>query len=211
MNCSECGNDVVLVKKTKVHYDGIRVENLYLRNCEVEVCRHCGTESPVVRNIKKVHRMIGLGVALQPAKLSGDEVRFLRRVMRMTAVEWAARIGIAPETFSRWENGRSPAQQVEKLARIDFLMWISKHIPLDFIQDGILEVLTADLTEGRDFALMIDADDLDARPQYESLRSPEFATPSMSSVEATMLDVDWTRLAHVTLIVAPKPTSHGQI
>src|SRR5437016_9406600 len=132
MDCTTCGNDIVLVKKTKIHYNGIRVENVYLRNCEVEVCRYCSTESPVVRSIKKVHTMIALGIALQPAKLTGNEVGFLRKAMRMTVAEWAARIGIASETFSRWENGRSPTQQVDELARIDFLDRRFNDVLVDF-------------------------------------------------------------------------------
>lgn len=185
MECTECGNDIVLVKKDKVLYDGIRVDNIYLENCEVEFCRHCGTESPVVRNIKKVHAMIALGMALQPAKLTGNEVRFLRKAVRMNAAEWAARIGIAAETFSRWENGRSPANQVEKLARIDFLMSISKEISADFVDDGIVEVLAAEFADKRDFAIVVDLDDLDARPEYANLEAQEFDRPSRSQVEAS--------------------------
>lgn len=186
MNCIECGREALLVKKPIVLYDGIRVQNVYLRNAEVEVCRHCGGETPVIRNIKKVHLMISLGIALQPTKLSGDEVRFLRKSMRLTVAEWAARIGIAAETFSRWENGRSPAQQVEKLARIDFLITIAKDLSIDvMLPDFLVEVLTSDLGDKRDFGIVIDAENLDARPVYANLSSAEFAVPSHSYIEAS--------------------------
>ena len=198
MNCTDCGNDVVIVKKAKVLYAGIRAQKVYLRNCEVEVCRHCGAETPVVRHMKKVHLMIALGIALQPAKLSGDEVRFLRQAMRSTTADWAARIGIAQESFSRWENGRSPSQQVEKLARVDFLVRMAGDLPADFdVLDGIAETIPAELSEQRDFALVIDAEDVERRPQYESLKSPEFKMPSSSSIDALTLDL--TRLVTVRL------------
>lgn len=198
MDCSECGKDVILVKRTKVPYDGIRVANVYLWNCEVEVCPHCGVESPVVRHIKKVHSMIAFAIALQPAKLSGVELRFLRRTLRLTVAEWSARIGIASESFSRWENGRSPSQQVEKLTRIDFLTSISKDLSIDLVlQDVVSDVLSAELKDKRDFALVIDMEDLDARPAYASLRSSEFAMPSFAYIEAPVMSS--VRLAHVRI------------
>lgn len=186
MNCIECGREALLVKKPIVLYDGIRVQDVYLKNAEVEVCRHCGGETPVIRNIKKVHLMIALGIALQPTKLSGDEVRFLRKAIRLNVAEWATRIGIAAETFSRWENGRSPAQQVEKLARIDFLIAIAKDLSVDIIlPDSIVDVLTSDLGEKRDFGIIVDAENLDERPAYANLSSAEFAVPSLSYIEAS--------------------------
>ena len=198
MKCIECGRDAVVVRKPKMLYEGINVENVFLRNVEVELCRPCGNESIVVRNIKKVHSVIALGIALQPARLSGAEVRFLRKAMRMNIIEWASRIGIAPETFSRWENGRSPAQQVEKLARIDFLMAFSKDLSVNFVlQDSLEEVLSADLIETRDFALLVDAEDLDAYPEYRSLESPEFVKPNSAYVRA--LTFNTGRLAEVRL------------
>ena len=117
MDCTECGNDIVIVKKAKVHYDCIRVENVYLRNCEVEVCRHCGIESPVVRNIKKAHLMIALGIALEPAKLTGVEIQFLRKTTRMTSAEWASRIGIADGTFSQIKFRLSKIEQTHEFIR----------------------------------------------------------------------------------------------
>lgn len=186
MNCIECGREALLVKKPIVLYDGLRVQNVYLRNAETEVCRHCGSETPVIRNVKKVHLMISLGIALQPTKLSGDEVRFLRKAMRLNVAEWAARIGIAGETFSRWENGRSPAQQVEKLARIDFLINVAKDFSIDVVlPDFIVEVLTSDLGDRRDFGIVIDVENLDARPVYANLSATEFAVPGLSYIEAS--------------------------
>ncbi len=132
--------------------------------------------------------MIGLGIALQPAKLSGDEVRFLRKAMRMTVVEWSSTIGIAHETFSRWENGRSPAQQVEKLARIDFLLDIAKDLSVDgILPDFISEVLSSDLADKRDFGVVINMENLNARPEYANLSSAEFVRPSHSFIEASTL------------------------
>jgi len=116
----------------------------------------------------------------------------------MTVAEWAARIGIAPETFSRWENGRSPAQQVEKLARIDFLARASSGQMSGFeLSDMIAETLTTQLSEQRESAIVIDVEDLDSKPRYESLTSPEMITPSFAHVEALTLGV--VRLANVKL------------
>lgn len=206
MKCIECGNEAVLIKKPIAKYDGLKTENLYLRNIEIEFCPSCEAESLVIRNMNRVHLAIGVGLALQPAKLTGEEVRLLRRLLRFTATEWAARIGIAPETYSRWENGRSPAEQVEKLARIDFLLGVVERLPDNMaVATAAGGLITLGLHEIRDFAVVVDVEDIAKRAEYlDPLQLA--AQPVIAHITASTF---WTPLPADTQIKekrATKPT-----
>ncbi len=54
-----------------------------------------------------------------PLKLTGPEIRVLRKTMGIQARELAGHLDVTPETFSRWENGREQiATNPERLLRI---------------------------------------------------------------------------------------------
>lgn len=56
--------------------------------------------------------------ALTPVKLSGEEIRFLRKAIGATAREVADTINVDPATFSRWETGaQGIGEYVERLLR----------------------------------------------------------------------------------------------
>jgi putative transcriptional regulator len=171
-------------------YLGINVDNVFLRNVDVELCQARGTETLAVRNVKKVHSMIALGIALQPARLSGAEVKFLRKASRMSLSETANRLGIADATFSRWESGRPLGEQVEKLFRIEHIARTSSELP-SFINpvDLVNEIAMAKLVDCRDFAIVINMEELERLPQYENMRSVDYAPANISSVEAQMFEL----------------------
>lgn len=49
---------------------------------------------------------VALALCFMPARLTGAEVRFLRRVMGMTGQELATAVEMDPATLSRWETGK---------------------------------------------------------------------------------------------------------
>jgi len=54
-----------------------------------------------------------------PMKLTGPEIRVLRKTMGIQARELAGHLDVTPETLSRWENGREQiATNPERLLRI---------------------------------------------------------------------------------------------
>ncbi len=48
---------------------------------------------------------ISQAIIHDPAPLSGDKIRFLRKELGIKAKDWASYIGVEPETLSRWEKG----------------------------------------------------------------------------------------------------------
>jgi transcriptional regulator with XRE-family HTH domain len=51
---------------------------------------------------------VAIARILHPLQLDGAEVKFIRRVIGRSAKEFAGNLDIAPETYSRWENGKRP-------------------------------------------------------------------------------------------------------
>ena len=180
MKCFDCGGEAILIKKRSVRYDGINVENVYFRNVEVEYCRSCGIESPVVRNIKGVHAKIALALALQPGRMKGAEVRFLRKAMRLNSEAMAERVGMAAETYSRWENGRSPSVAIEKLLRMNFLATTDNLIDLG-------RLLENDFSSSRDYGFVIDAENQEQKAEYLNLDMLDGEVPSRSNIQAHTL------------------------
>lgn len=177
MKCFDCGGEVILIRKSIVRYDGVNVENVYLRNAEVEYCRSCGTESTVIRNIKDIHSNIALALTLQPGRLTGSEVRFIRKAMRMSSEEMATKVDLAPETYSRWENGRSPSLATEKLFRLNFLAFAGH-------TEGLGELLANDLLGLREYGLVLDVANPENRPEYARFEAILVDIPTKSNLAA---------------------------
>src|ERR1019366_7390172 len=59
-----------------------------------------------VPDAEELAAAVSLALCFMPLRLSGAEIRFVRRVMGMTGQELAAAVEMSPETLSRWENGK---------------------------------------------------------------------------------------------------------
>jgi DNA-binding transcriptional regulator YiaG len=49
---------------------------------------------------------VAVARVLHPLQLDGAEVKFIRRVLGRSAKDFASALHMAPETYSRWENGK---------------------------------------------------------------------------------------------------------
>lgn len=189
MKCFECGHPIEIEKKRIVKYDGVSLDNVYLFNAEVEVCSNCNEETPILRNISKLHNAIGLAVAAQPSRLSGADIKLLRRIAGFSLLDWTKRLGVAETAYSKLENSKVPLTELKD-------RWIRVHF-LDAIKQTDLEnvhisnylniVLSANISQPKDFAVAIDVDNLEARARYLPLDSPLLIKPKMSVVEAKPL------------------------
>src|SRR6185312_11976411 len=59
-----------------------------------------------VPNAEEMAAAVALALCFMPVRLTGAEVRFIRRVLGMTGQELAAAVEMTPETLSRWEHGK---------------------------------------------------------------------------------------------------------
>lgn len=86
----------------------------------VRRCPNCAEELTAIPDLEGLARATAIARALNPARLGGKEVRFLRRVLDMTQKEFAEKMDLTPEHVSRLENGKTEngaGEMSEKLIR----------------------------------------------------------------------------------------------
>lgn len=69
------------------------------------VCPACGFDGIEIPDVEGLEQAIALARVMDPAVLTGADIRFLRKACGMTGKRFAEALGCQPETLSRWENG----------------------------------------------------------------------------------------------------------
>jgi putative zinc finger/helix-turn-helix YgiT family protein len=79
----------------------------------------CGETYTSIPAIEGLHRQIAAAVIRKKGRLAPAEIRFLRKWLGWSGVDFAKRTGTKPETVSRWENGRTlMGPQADRLLRV---------------------------------------------------------------------------------------------
>ena len=83
------------------------------------VCSDCGASTALhLEKPTELVAAVAMLRSLHSLKLSGDDIKFLRKALDMKSKELANAISVVPETFSRFENSRQPiSESIEKLLR----------------------------------------------------------------------------------------------
>jgi len=119
MICDNCNGNVVVKTGQNYHYIMSGLDNVYLENIQTEVCESCGQVTPYIPRMALLHKVIATVLVLKPRHLTGKEIRFLRKERRKKAKDWAALLGVEPETLSRWENEeKQPSKSLDHLIRL---------------------------------------------------------------------------------------------
>lgn len=121
MKCPNCAKEM-RSKVRDYEYGESGLKDVVLKSITVHECRRCGELLPEIRNVKQVHRWIAEYLVKKQSPLTGQEFRFLRKHMEMSASELAGFLGVTPVTISRWENSKeSVGPQSDRLLRAFFL------------------------------------------------------------------------------------------
>jgi|SRR5450759_563027 len=107
MKCIECGAQMDM-RRENYRYDGCGLPGITLRDVEVSRCPECGEVEVAIPNIEGLHRVIAQSVARKHDRFTASEVRFLRKWLGLSGVDFASLMGVASETVSRWEQGNNP-------------------------------------------------------------------------------------------------------
>lgn len=117
MTCLECGGKMTSSRET-VKYDASGLSGITLRNVEVRRCARCGRYEVVIPKIEQLHQLIAAIVIRKTDALAAEEIRFLRKYLGWSGVDFAAHMGATAETVSRWENGKlAMSAQADRLLR----------------------------------------------------------------------------------------------
>jgi len=119
--CNECGGQVERVRKDYTFIES-GLDNVILRNTEVDVCPNCG-DSPRIYRINDVFLTIAASLIAKPFELSGREVRFLRKFLEVSIEDFARKLGVDRSHLSRVENGAlAVSRQTDRLVRMIVLL-----------------------------------------------------------------------------------------
>jgi hypothetical protein len=84
IDCSYCGAPARVVHATyKLKEVGLK--KVVLHGIEIVKCLKCKNEDPIIANLNGLMRALALAVIEKPYRLTGEEVRFLRKYLRVTA------------------------------------------------------------------------------------------------------------------------------
>ena len=104
MNCCLlCGGPLREFRENYI-YNECGLDNVVLKDLERTECLECGDRQVLLPNCEGLHTLIARHLALKPVLLTGREIRFLRTYLRYSGADYARKVGVSPETVSRWEN-----------------------------------------------------------------------------------------------------------
>jgi len=120
MKCVHCSG---VIKSTRgAHrYTESGLSNVTLLNVELRHCSECGEREVVIPRIEELHRIIARTVATGQSRLNPEQIRFLRKWLGWSSVDFALMMGVRPETVSRWEHkgtGYQMPATAERLLRL---------------------------------------------------------------------------------------------
>lgn len=138
--CMTCGTSMK-TKREHYRYDECGLQ-VVLIGVEVSRCPECGEHEVAIPRIEELHRKIANVLILRAERLGPPEMKFLRKYLGLSSVDFAAHIGTTPETISRWENGAVPMNiAADKLLR----MMVATQAPInDYSVDVLKTVATED-------------------------------------------------------------------
>ncbi len=118
MKCQHCGGPM-RTRRENFLYEAWGLREITLVGVEVSRCRRCGEHQANIPRLEQLHRAIAQSLARKPQRLTGSEIRYLRKWLGWSGAEFAARMGVRAETVSRWETARAPmGPAAERLLRL---------------------------------------------------------------------------------------------
>jgi len=134
--CPNCNSETVCIKD-KHHYTECGLNYVFLEGVDVCECT-CGEKFVIIPAMPQLNSLIGFSLIKKKALLNGQEIRFLRKNMGLTATKLSKIIGVDNATVSRWENGNQtitkPHDRLVKLVYSNI-----KGVPTDKIKHLIEE------------------------------------------------------------------------
>lgn len=103
--CYRCHSDMeTSVQRYRYMESGL--ENVFIDKCVVHRCGRCNIRMAVLPDSETAAREIVRTLVLQKRRLDGRGILFLRKVMRLKAVDLASVLRVDRVSVSRWENSQ---------------------------------------------------------------------------------------------------------
>lgn len=118
--CVACGGPVKTKREKQYRYAESGLPSVILENAVVSTtCTQCGETYIGIPAVEALHRAVAGALIRKKRRLAPQEIKFLRKSLGWSGVDFAKRMGAKPETVSRWENGKAPmGAQADRLLRV---------------------------------------------------------------------------------------------
>jgi DNA-binding transcriptional regulator YiaG len=113
--CSNCAKPVHIIHGN-YEFKESGLDNVVLCGIEIIKCDHCGNEDPILPALDHLFRAIALALVSKPYRLAGEEVRFLRKYLKLTGDKLSRLLHVDKTTLSKWENNDDPVGTQSDLA-----------------------------------------------------------------------------------------------
>jgi DNA-binding transcriptional regulator YiaG len=115
--CNTCGGAATVTRRDYITRDlGIPVK---FQNIELIECPDCGSVEPVIPNMNGLMLTLATAIVCSPQKLDGEEVRFLRKYVGKSAIEFSCFLHVDSTHLSKIENDRTEiGSRLDKLVRL---------------------------------------------------------------------------------------------
>jgi DNA-binding XRE family transcriptional regulator len=143
-HCEKCHGELA-VRKVPLYEDkllgiqGVAVVDAV----EESVCVKCGQVAlTTIPDLSELIAAAAVWRVMIPIKLHGQEIKFLRQALNWQSKKFAEKLGVRPETVSRWENGEdimSPTN--ERLLRLMVGTLLREEAPaIEFEEEAIISM-----------------------------------------------------------------------
>jgi putative zinc finger/helix-turn-helix YgiT family protein len=131
------------------HFVESGLPNVYLTGVNYWTCKECGRQSADIPSIKQLMKAIARAIVEKEGRLTGAEIRFLRKRLGKKAAEFGKIVGVTPEQVSRWEHeGSAPQESADKLIRVFYSLHSEDSALKTKVNKQIEPWLSAWLAEG---------------------------------------------------------------
>lgn len=129
--------------ESMLHYVSCGVRNVWLLNGYHEKRTPYG-RAVSIEDVEGLHRAIGLGLVRHKLRLSGAELRFLRKELDLSQARLARYIGTTEQNVSKWERqGRVP-KYADRFLRALFREFAQDNAPIRELVERPAEMDRAD-------------------------------------------------------------------
>ena len=106
--CDACGGPVTTDRNAVRRYTVGGLPHVELHGVTATTCAGCEKEGIIIPRMGQLHRVLAEAFVRQRRMLAPAEIRFLRKHIGLSGLDFAQRMGVQRETVSRWENGAQP-------------------------------------------------------------------------------------------------------
>jgi putative transcriptional regulator len=105
--CAHCGQPVT-PETRNYRYTESGLPNVILQGVQLADCPSCGNSDVAIPHLAKVHRAIALALANSPVRLTGSQLRFLRKHVGYSGEQLSNYLHTDKTKISKWERGEDP-------------------------------------------------------------------------------------------------------